>query len=287
MDLSNRDRYLDLMTKILTNMIYGDAPNDHWNTGPFQSNLRSEGQDWPAVAHTMVGVKRLANVRNLAQRALDEAIPGDFIETGIWRGGCCIMMRAVLAANGVRDRKVYGCDSFEGLPPPNPELYPSDEGLDLSVYKQLAAGLDDVKENFRKYDLLDDQVVFVKGYFEKTLPSLDAGPFALLRLDGDLYESTYLALQHLYPKVSPGGFVIIDDYEVLPQCKRAVQDYREQFGITDPVYPIDWSGVWWQKGGGANTRPEISGKSFRARLRKARNHLATKLSPQVRLEKTP
>ena len=136
MEALARELYLDLLIKILTNMIYGDPWTNLTlpipiNARPFQPELRTEGRDdWPTIAHTMVGVRRLENVRELAQRAVDEAIPGDFIETGVWRGGCCILMRGVLAANGIKDRKVYVADSFDGLPPPKPEIFPDDRGMD-------------------------------------------------------------------------------------------------------------------------------------------------------------
>jgi hypothetical protein len=195
----------------------------------------------------MVGVRRLHNLRELAQRALDETVPGDFIEAGVWRGGCCILMRGVLAANLVTDRKVYVADSFAGLPPPNPELYPVDEGWDLHKHDELAVSLEEVQDNFARYNLLDEQVVFVKGYFRDTLPFLEADRFSLVRLDGDLYESTYGALDSLYPKLSPGGFVIIDDYHLIRPCMTAVQDYRTAFKITMPMHEIDGVGTWWQK----------------------------------------
>lgn len=250
---ASRDRYLDLMVRILANVIYRDG----WSgyrlgeegpvSGAFDPALRERGLDWPAVAHTMVGIKRLENLRELAQRALDEGVPGDFIETGVWRGGCCILMRAVLAASGVADRRVYVADSFAGLPPPNAALYPADAGLDLSIYRELAIPLEQVKDNFSRYGLLDEQVVFVKGLFKDTLPEIPARSFALLRLDGDLYESTINALEALYPKLSPGGFVIIDDYRIIEACRRAVGDYRTRFGIAAPIHEIDDSGVWWRK----------------------------------------
>jgi O-methyltransferase len=242
-----RELYLDLLIRILTNTIYRDPSTNPTNAGPFQPELRSEGFDWPAVAHTMVGVHRLQNVRELAQRVIDEQIPGDFIETGVWRGGCCILMRGILAASGIRDRKVYVADSFEGLPPPNAELYPQDKGWDLHVYKDLAISLEQVKENFSRYGLLDEQVVFIKGFFSDTLPSLQAGPFSLIRLDGDLYESTYVALEALYPKLSARGFVIIDDYKLILPCRQAVTDYRARMGITAPIQDVDLIGIWWQK----------------------------------------
>src|SRR5882724_5246087 len=194
MTSSARELYLDLLIKILANTIYEDPSIHPHSTGPFQPGLRSEGHDWPAVAHTMVGIRRLENIRDLAQRALDEGVPGDFIETGVWRGGCCILMRGVLAANSVMDRKVHVADSFAGLPAPNLQAYPADDGWNFHQYKELAISLDEVKENFARYGLLDDQVVFLKGFFSDTLPVLDAGPFCLIRLDGDWYESTYVAL---------------------------------------------------------------------------------------------
>src|SRR3954454_303366 len=107
MPRSARDLYLDLLIKVLTNMIYGDPSTHPLNRGPFQAELRIAGEDWPLLAHTMVSVRRLEILRELAQRAIDEQIPGDFIETGVWRGGCCILLRAVLAANAVTNRKVF------------------------------------------------------------------------------------------------------------------------------------------------------------------------------------
>ena len=95
------DLYLDLLIKVLANTIYRDPSMHPESIGSFQPELRSEGRDWPKVAHSMAGLRRLENVQELAQRVIDEEIPGDFIETGVWRGGCCILMRAVLASSAV------------------------------------------------------------------------------------------------------------------------------------------------------------------------------------------
>jgi len=246
MNRVTRDLYLDLLSKSLSNLIYGAPPVDPWNDGLFRNDARP-GRDRRSPAHTMVGVLRLENVRQLAQRAIDLEIPGDFIETGVWRGGCCILMRGVLAANMVHDRKVYVADSFAGLPPPKSQLFPQDAEDRHYMIPELAVSLDQVKENFDRYGLLDDQVVFIKGFFGDTLPSLDAEPFALIRLDGDMYESTYVALECLYPKLSIGGFAIIDDYGAIEQCRSAVTDYRAKIGIDDYIQQVDWTGVWWQK----------------------------------------
>ena len=247
MTASARQLYIDLLIKILANTIYEDPSMHPKTAGTFQPELRSKGDDWPSVAHTMVGVQRLQNLRELTERVLNEGIPGDFIETGTWRGGCCILIRGILAAYGVQDRKVFVADSFEGLPPPNPKLYPADKGMNFHEYKELAIPLEQVKDNFSRYDLLDDRVEFVKGFFSDTLPALEAGPFALLRLDGDLYESTYVALDALYPKLSPGGFVIVDDMNYVPACRKAVLDFRQRMKITAPVQKVDWAASWWRK----------------------------------------
>ncbi len=243
-----RDLYLDLLVKCLSNLIYGPPPSDPWNDGLFRPDAKP-GRDRHSPAHTMVGILRLRNVRELAQRALDLGVSGDFIETGVWRGGCCILLRGVLAANEVTDRKVYVADSFEGVPPPKSYLYPQDTGDTLHTVPELAVSMEEVKANFGRYELLDDQVVFVKGFFSDTLPKLHAGPFALMRLDGDLYESTYVALDSLYPKLSPGGFVIIDDYGGIAQCRQAVTDYRARFKIDAVLHEVDWTAVYWQKPG--------------------------------------
>jgi O-methyltransferase len=246
MSVRQRELYLDLLIKALTNVIYGDPPCSPGHE-KFDMNLRATGHDWPSVAHSMAGLARLKNVCTLVQRVIDENIPGDFIETGVWRGGCCILIRGALAANCEEKRKVYLADSFEGLPPPKPEQFPADRGDILYKYKELAISVEQVKSNFARYGLLDDKVVFVKGFFEDTLPKLNAGPFALIRLDGDMYSSTIVALESLYPKLSMGGYVIIDDYGAIPACKQAVTDFRSRCGIQEPINPIDWTGVWWCK----------------------------------------
>ena len=244
---SPRELYLDLLIKVLANTIYRDPSMHPETSGSFRPELRTEGRDWPQTAHSMAGMQRLQNVRELGQRVIDEEIPGDFIEAGVWRGGCCILMRGVLAINAITSRKVYVADSFDGLPRPNPNEFSHDEGLNLHLCRELAVSIEQVKDNFSRYELLDEQVVFIKGLFQDTLPSLKAGPFALIRLDGDLYESTYVSLSALYPKLSPGGFLIVDDYGAVPACKAAVLDYRTFAAIDSPIHMIDWTGCWWQK----------------------------------------
>jgi O-methyltransferase len=218
----------------------------------FDPVIRAEGRDHPPDAETMIGLRRLDNLEACCTQVIRDNIPGDFIETGVWRGGACIFMRGILKAYGDRHRKVYVADSFRGLPPPQPDLYPADRGDRLHEVPHLAVSLDAVKANFTRYGLLDEQVDFVQGWFCDTLPRVPTETLAILRLDGDLYQSTMEALTSLYPKLSVGGFVIIDDYGAVPACKTAVEDFRQRHHINEPFVHIDWSGIFWRKGYPAN-----------------------------------
>lgn len=242
-----RHRYLQLMLDCLTGSIYEDPPLKVLGSETFDPKLREYGWDWPSIAHSMIGRQRMANLRYLAESALFNRVPGDFIETGVWRGGACIYLKAVLEAYGVKNRRVWAADSFAGLPPPNEAAYPADAGDNFHTYPELAVSLEQVKRNFERYGLLDERVVFLKGWFKDTLPDAPTGPLAILRLDGDMYESTMDGLTHLYNRVSPGGYVIIDDYHVVSGCQKAVDDFRARRGIDDVIVEIDGVGVYWQK----------------------------------------
>ncbi len=164
---------------------------------------RRGGLDWPSDAETMIGMERLNNLQHCVETIIHESIQGDLIETGVWRGGASILMRGVLAAYGETERKVWVADSFQGLPPPDP-AYAADADSEFHKDKQLAISEETVRNNFKRYGLLDDQVRFLAGWFKDTLPSAPIEKLALARLDGDMYESTIQALESLYPKVSPG-----------------------------------------------------------------------------------
>ncbi len=217
-------------------------------------DLRETGASWPPHAETMIGPARLKNVQDLVTRVLADDIPGDLVETGVWRGGVIILMRAILAAYGDTERRVWACDSFEGLPDPDVDRYPADvefvlaDSMERDFTKQvLVVPLDRVKANLARYELLDDRVLFLKGWFKDTLPSAPIEQIGVLRVDGDLYESTMDALVHLEPKVSPGGFIIVDDYNGIDACRQAVDNYRATHSIVDQINEIDWTGVWWQR----------------------------------------
>jgi O-methyltransferase len=265
--------YLDLLKKCLTRYLFGESyvpvvpqrgtakhllfqPVRRWLAGkdmevirhvPFDQQQRAEGRDWPARAESMAGLKRLDNLQFCVTDALRRGVPGDLIETGAWRGGVTIFMRAILEAYGDPDRRVWVADSFQGLPKPDPERWPAEAGDEHWTVEQLAVPLEEVQANFARYGLLDERVRFLPGWFKDTLPTAPIERLAVLRLDGDMYGSTMEALDALYPKLSPGGYVIIDDYGAIPQCKEAVTDFRTAHDIIDPMESVDWTGVYWQR----------------------------------------
>jgi len=209
--------------------------------------VRMEGRDHPDDAETMIGLWRMNNIQDLVIDVLRENVPGDLVEAGVWRGGATIFMRGILKAYGDTSRNVWVADSFQGLPPPNATRYPADAASRWHTFPELAVSLDIVKKNFSRYGLLDDQVRFLVGWFRDTLPTAPIANLALLRVDGDMYESTMDALVHLYPKLSIGGYVIVDDYNEIESCRAAVDDYRAECGITNEIKKIDWTGIYWRR----------------------------------------
>ncbi|HSW76615.1 MAG TPA: TylF/MycF family methyltransferase [Candidatus Saccharimonadales bacterium] len=242
----NKTLYLELMKKCLINSIHQDTDVSGVT---YRSGIREYGLDWPRVAHTMIGQHRLNNLQFCVEDVLQNNIPGDLIETGVWRGGATIFMRAILKAYDNKERRVFVADSFEGMPVAKVDQYPADQSIAhiTNCNSVLAVSLPQVKLNFFRYGLLDDQVVFLKGWFCDTLPIAPIEKLAVMRLDGDYYSSTMDALVNLYPKLSIGGYVIIDDYQI-PCCAQAVSDFRNTLGITDELCTTaDCQGVFWKR----------------------------------------
>lgn len=189
------------------------------------------------TALTLIGPRLLDEFRYMIEQAHLNGVPGDVVETGVWRGGACIWAAAVLEELGSHQR-VFCCDSFEGLPP---AVHPK-ETISFDDAESLRVSLEEVEANFARFGLLD-RVVFVKGWFKDTMPTLNI-PVSVLRLDGDMYESTDDVLRYMYSRVSPGGFVIVDDYQ-LPSCRQAVDELRSRKRLRGKL-PVR-AGVWWQK----------------------------------------
>lgn len=243
--------YLGLLKKSLTNTLFDEEPvpddSARFIHGFVEHYIRG-------AALTMLPMVRLDNLQACITDVIEKRVPGDLIETGVWRGGATIFMRGVLQAYGVTDRNVWVADSFEGLPEPDPERFPAEarfhnQSLVKNVYKNFAVDLDSVRANFAAYGLLDPSVRFLKGWFKDTLPAAPVERLAIMRLDGDYYESTHDALTSLYDKLSPGGYVIIDDYgeDAWTYCRRAVDEFRDARHITDELIRVDAKCCYWRR----------------------------------------
>ena len=207
--------------------------------------IRAAGMDWPAHGLTMVGLRRLDDLQACVESVLSDGVDGDLIEAGCWRGGASLLMRATLDALGERTRTVWVADSFAGFP--LDEAPVDTDEVSLGVIDFLSVPLDEVRASFTRLGL-EAGVRFLPGFFADTLPRLDAEVrFSLVRLDADTYQTTRLALSCLYPRLSVGGYLIVDDYGAVEECAAAVDDFRREHGIEEPLEQIDWTGMRWRR----------------------------------------
>lgn len=262
---SDQVRYLDLLKQVITGSLFVESswlpivqPKSSLKAAvirflgrrnfimlkvtPFNTAKREGGEDWPLIGYSMAGHKRIDNVRDLIASVVDENVEGDFVECGVWRGGSSMYAKAALNLLG-SDKHVWLCDSFEGMP-----VQKDVDKVDpaLAGHPILIADLPSVKGNFERFGLLDDKVHFVKGWFSESLPTAPIEKISILRLDGDYYSSTMDALQALYDKVSPGGYVIVDDYNAFAGCKAAIHDFFAEKGINPELVTIDRIAVYWR-----------------------------------------
>jgi hypothetical protein len=244
--------YLDLLKRSLTNTIFENEPDiDDYE---FRFLMLHVKHYVNSDAVSMLPLARLDNIENCIADILHKDVPGDLIEAGVWRGGATIFMRGMLKACGVSDRLVWAADSFEGLPKPDPDRFPLEAKVQSGPmiqksYHNYAVSLEDVRRNFAAYGLMDDKVKFLKGWFKDTLPTAPIGTLSLIRLDGDFYESTRDSLIYLYDRLSIGGYIIVDDYgeESWTYCRRAVDDFRFERHIDDPLIAVDSKCYYWRR----------------------------------------
>lgn len=250
------------------------------------SNFFSSLSSHLTLFEKVTGWARLDNVKDLVTTVISENIEGDYIETGVWRGGSSVYARAVIRLLGeASQRASYVCDSFQGLPPGERGLDGKDKNWDHTPYLEVHSDI--VANNFIKYGLLDPNVVFVKGFFNDTMPHLakEVQKISVMRLDvsfllsfsytfpltpsipkfltastpcvavshpqiqimqGDMYESTVDVLYHLYDKLSVGGYVIIDDWFGFP-AKTACEHFFAAHGISPNITAIDKLAAYWKK----------------------------------------
>jgi len=252
---------LDFLKRVLTDTIYNELIRQTFfknvnliTKSQMISTLekpvdekRLTGKIWPEKAHTMIGLKRLNNIQFCVEEVIKNDIKGDMIETGVWRGGAVIFMRMLLKYYNIRDKIVYVADSFEGLPKPDYVKYPKDADDKHHTFDFLRVNLEEVQNNFKAYGLLDNQVKFLKGWFKDTTKNPPFKQLSILRLDGDMYSSTWEVLENLYNKLAVGGYLIVDDYGAIFNCREAVNDFRARYGIKELIKKIDWTGIYWKK----------------------------------------
>jgi len=199
---------------------------------------------------------RLQNVQDLAFDVIARNVPGDFVETGVWKGGASMASRAAALITGTQNcHNNWLFDSYEGLPVFKKEDIAADTGkkMDPPGSYAFAGGVETVKRNFEETFPSNlsspDSIHFVKGWFNDTVPVAPVEKIAILRLDGDMYTSTMDVLHAMYHKVVPSGFVIIDDYGAWPQCKKAIHDFFDgklHMDIATRLKIIDETGVYFQ-----------------------------------------
>ncbi len=213
---------------------------------PYDKNLRYNGRDWPVWGLTMTGIKRLNALQSLIGQIRNKNVSGDFVECGVWRGGSSIFMRGVLKVFNITDRTVHLVDSFEGLPVAST----SEDSDDWSRMSYLKVSQDVVEDAFARYNLLDEQVQFHQGFFRYSLPKLrkdlliENRQISLLRMDGDMYESTMDILFNLADLLAPSACIIVDDWGI-DVCQKAMKDFFATHKLEPKIVSIDGDAVYF------------------------------------------
>jgi hypothetical protein len=238
----NHDAYVDLIKRSVANYLYlggdvafedfrcvthYDVPHGQWKIDPLARPI------------TLLSRSQLDLVEKAVLMVEERGVPGDFIEAGVWRGGVIILMRALLSAYRIPGRKVFAADSFAGIPK---NLRARNDPVD-AWRDRWVASVDEVRANIERFGLLDDRIEFVVGFFADSLKNLSGRQFALMRLDSDSYDSVEESLVYLYPLLSKGGVIIIDDWHLVG-CKAAVMNYRARYGVEEEIQVQDGNAYW-------------------------------------------
>lgn len=217
---------------------------------------------------TMLSEGRLLSLYDQVVHCETRGVGGSYVECGTWKGGATGLMAAANLRAGRERRHLHLFDSFVGIPEPDAKLDGAravDEvrkvggGTDgklvpiAGYYETYASGLgtaEDCRKVIESIVGYDPSFVhYHAGWFQETLPKLgaDFGPIAILRIDADWHASTKVCLEHLYDRVVPGGFVIIDDYGYYEGCRKAVDEFLDARGLRVYLNDIDGCGRYWIK----------------------------------------
>lgn len=200
---------------------------------------------------TMTSPERVHALVQAVEYVVRNDIPGDFVECGVWRGGSMMAVATTLLRLGVRDRRLHLFDTFDGMPPPSEEdrnlrgqaaadlLATSERG---TAWVWAVAQLDEVRQNMRATGYPEALISCIQGKVEETIPRDAPERIAVLRLDTDWYESTKHEMTHLFPRLAPGGVLIVDDYGHWQGARRAVDEFIEEHGVRCLLCRIDYTG---------------------------------------------
>ena len=254
---SLRNDYLAFFRDAVLNRLYATLPGACQDVA---CPVLMDGRGWPnGPALSMSGVRRSDHFVALVSQAVSDGIPGHVIETGVWHGGLSLLAAKTLEVLGETSRRMYLADSFRGIPPTpkDGKRYTAQDvkAQHIGILNNNSALW--VQDAAYRFGFTRDQLRFVIGFFNESIPRLiKAEPgigFAVVRLDGDAYHSTWDAITLLYPRLAPGGFLIVDDYTEWEGCRRAILDYRRKHDIRAPLTLIphrqqEWHiGAYWRK----------------------------------------
>jgi len=204
-------------------------------------------------ALTFSGIERVAALRQAVQYVVKHNIPGDIVECGVWKGGSMVVVSKTLIESNSTDRKLYLFDTFSGMTAPtqvDEDLRGADASHLLEATRNVkdsasvwaVAPLKSVKAVMQSAGYDPEKTVYVEGKVEDTIPAQAPAQIALLRLDTDWYESTYHELVHLFPRISVGGVLLIDDYGHWQGARRAVDQYLAEKNLRILLNRIDYTG---------------------------------------------
>lgn len=202
--------------------------------------------------YTLTTPERIFALCAAVRYLIRAGVPGDIVECGVWRGGSMMAAAYTLHDMGNPDRRLVLFDTFEGMSPPDQRdvTYTDESAADRLARSSRSdprsvwayAPLDDVRANMASTGYPAEQIVYVPGKVEETIPAAAPGQIALLRLDTDWYVSTRHELEHLFPRIAPGGVLIVDDYGHWRGARQALDEYLAAQGVQLLLNRIDYTG---------------------------------------------
>jgi len=221
---------------------------------PFELDVEEEFKDifFKTKPYTMTSLSRLYSFYKATQYVIDNNIPGDIVECGVWKGGSMMASALTLMNKNNAQKQLYLYDTYEGMSAPTEKDKPLISKRDtLDKWKEMQSEgfnewcyspLEEVQKNLYSTNYPKEKITFIKGKVEETIPNIIPEKISILRLDTDWYESTYHELMHLFPRLSKGGVLIIDDYGHWKGSREAVDKYLKENEISMLLNRIDYTG---------------------------------------------